>query len=276
MTSPKIIITGLNGLIGWHLYLECKARGLSVYGTYGKAHARLQKEEAQKINLDSSKAVETYFHEISPDYIIHARGICDLDLCEEKPEMAQKINVRGTQIIVEAAKKLASLKKLIFISTDHVFCGNQGNYDEQSVAEPKHVYGRTKKAAEALVANSALPFLVIRPGLVIGESFQGNKGPRDFLFSRIKAQKPTHYFVDEWRTPILATELRAQALDKVLGEDQGIFHLAGKKKMNRFELARQLAEEAGMGTKHVFSRLRSEDKWAHIRPEDLSLTSVFD
>ena len=115
--------------------------------------------------------------------------------------------------------------------------------------------------------------MIVRPGLVLGESLQGNKGPRDFLFSRIRAGKPTHLFTDEWRTPIDAVDLADQILRLTLSEEHGIFHLAGREVINRFDLGVRLASKEGLATHHIFPRLRCEDRWAPIRPENLGLVS---
>lgn len=273
MDDRKILITGLNGLIGWHLYQQLSPKYL-VVGTYAKEHAVFDGPQFMRVDLDNSQELRAFLEKIQPTHIIHTRGICDLDLCEDIPEMAYKINVLGTQKMLEIAGELKSLSRFIYLSTDHVFYGDEGAYSEESEPRPKHVYGRTKLEAEKLVQKSSLDTLIIRPGLVIGKSFQGNKGPRDFLFSRIKAKKPTHLFTDEWRTPIVAEPLAQKIENLLFSDERGIFHLADEEVHNRFDLGRKLAIEWGLSPEYVFPRLREEDKWAHIRPRDLSLTSV--
>ena len=200
--------------------------------------------------------------------------MCDLDLCEQMPEMAEKINVQGTRNILKAAAGIPSLKKFVYISTDHVFDGETGDYTENDTPQPKHVYGRTKLAAEKRVQDSGLPWQILRPGLVIGDSLQGRKGPRDFLLTRIRAGKPTHYFTDEWRTPIPAPEMAARVVAIACSGESGIFHVAGQEVISRYELARKIALENGFSSEQVFPRLRREDRWASIRPKNLSLKTI--
>ena len=54
----------------------------------------------------------------------------------------------------------------------------------------------------------------------------------------------------------------------------GIFHVAGREVISRYQLAQRIALENGFSTEKVFPRLRSEDKWAAIRPKDLSLKTL--
>lgn len=272
MNSKRVLITGLNGLIGWNLF-KWSGQLYDTYGTYRKVHPLFRDEQCFHLNPDSESELQEKLELLRPDYLIHSWAMCDLDLCEEMPLMAWEINVKGTQAILNAASRVPSIKKFIYISTDHVFSGDQGAYTEEDSPKPKHVYGRTKYEAEKLVQKSGLPFLIVRPGLVLGKSLQGNKGPKDFLFSRIRAHKPMHYFTDEWRSPVLAEDLAREVLELTFSDASGIAHVAGERICNRYELAFELAVSHGYATDCIHPRLRAEDRWAHIRPRDISLKS---
>ncbi|PIQ86990.1 MAG: hypothetical protein COV74_02270 [Candidatus Omnitrophica bacterium CG11_big_fil_rev_8_21_14_0_20_45_26] len=272
-SKERILITGLNALTGWHLY-QTASRAHNVIGTYRKKHPLLKGRAFHRIDLDNQDEVSAFISRIKPTVIIHARSICDLDVCEETPWLAEKINIEGTKKIIQAARALPQLKKFVFMSTDHVFDGTAGRYHELSPPKPKHVFGRTKREAEKMVSSSALPHLIIRPGLVLGDSLQGTIGPQDFLLSRLKKGKPTTLFTDEWRTPIPAAVLAEKVLELALSKATGIFHVAGSRVQNRYEIGRQLAEEHALPKRFIIPRRRAEDAWAHIRPEHLTLISL--
>ncbi len=270
--KTTILVTGLNGIMGWHLF-KAASRNYRTMGTYRKQHKPFEGDCFYRTDLRDEKAVQDLVQEIQPDYFIHAWAMCDLDLCEDIPEMAFKINVESTKHILRVAKNCRSIKKFVYISTDHVFCGEQGDYTELDKPKPLHVYGETKKQAELLVQESGLPYMIIRPGLVIGDSAQGNIGPRDFLLSRIKANKPTHYFTDEWRSPLSGDMFGEMSLQLILSANTGIFHVAGDKSFNRYDLALKIAADQGLPTNRIYPRLRKEDKYAEIRPRNLTLKS---
>lgn len=273
VNPSRVLVTGLNGLIGWHLFQYLRERD-QTYGTFRENHSALNGPSFFRINIDDDVSTANFMSEIQPHYVVHAWAMCDLDLCEQLPSMAEKMNIEGTRKILAAAKQSRALKKIIYISTDHVFDGETGSYDENHLPRPKHVYGRTKVAAEDLIKDSGLPYLIIRPGLVIGRSLQGNKGPRDFLFHRIRKEKFTHYFTDEWRTPIDGPGLAAQVYALMHSQEEGIYHIAGDKVINRYDLACSLASGEGLPVGYVRPRLREEDKWGHIRPKNLSLKTI--
>lgn len=273
MKSPRILITGLNGLIGWNLFRWIN-RFYDTFGTYRKFHPDFIFERCFHLNPDNDADLEKKLDVVRPDYVIHSWAMCDLDLCEEMPLMASNVNVRGTQVLLSAVSRSRTIQKFVYISTDHVFSGEKGGYTEEDIPEPKHVYGRTKLEAEKLVLKSGVPNLIVRPGLVIGESLQRKKGPKDFLFHRIRSRKPIHYFTDEWRSPILAEDLARQVLNLTLGPESGTIHVAGPRVCSRYELAFELAHSHGLSTDFIHPRLRVQDRWAHIRPRDISLKSV--
>lgn len=270
----RILVTGLNGIIGWNIFQKA-AEKYETSGTYRKNHPALRGAAIHRVDMHDERELEDLFRNARPDYLIHSWAMCDLDLCEQMPEMARKINDHGAEKIIAAASKCKSLKKFVYISTDHVFSGERGEYTENDRPDPKHVYGRTKVEAEKRVQASGLPYLIIRPGLAIGKSLQGNKGPRDFLFTRIRAGKTTHYFTDEWRTPIPAEMLGEKIVDLAVSDTTGIRHVAGSELISRFDLAKRLAFESGLPTEKILPRLRKDDRWAPIRPKNIGLKTIY-
>ena len=62
-----------------------------------------------------------------------------MDRCEEEQDLACRINARGTKILAKAAKKAGAF--LVYVSTDHVFCGGGGMYREDDATNPVNHYG---------------------------------------------------------------------------------------------------------------------------------------
>lgn len=270
--KKRILVTGLNGVTGWNLFLHARNH-YDACGTYRKRHRLLTADYLHRTDLDETESIDELLRTVRPEIIIHYRGMCDLDMCELFPDMVWKINVEGTRKLIESVERLGGVEKFVYMSTDHVFNGDTGDYTESMPPEPKHVYGKTKLACERIVQKSKLPYLIIRPGMVIGDSCQGNKGSKDFLLNRIRAGKPTHLFTDEFRTPIRADEMTKKIFKLIENGETGIVHITGDSVYSRYELGRKLAEDAGLSTEYIFPKLREEDEWAHIRPCHLTLKS---
>ena len=97
---------------------------------------------------------------VSPDLIIHTAGIADVDKCETQAKTAWRVNADYAGMIAKVAS--AHNKKLIHISTDHLFDGKTPFMTENNVPNPLNTYGATKLAAERLISAENPDALIIR------------------------------------------------------------------------------------------------------------------
>ena len=74
-------------------------------------------------------------------------------MCYRNPARAQQVNVAGAVLLTDLCA--ASAARLLFVSTDLVFDGNQGNYSETAAPRPLSVYGHSKRAGEQVVLSVA-------------------------------------------------------------------------------------------------------------------------
>src|ERR1041385_4224460 len=100
--SPRFLITGLNGLIGWNIF-KTAAQQFPTSGTYRTPPPLFAGNSFYKVDLENEASLDQMFQNLAPDYLIHAWAMCDLDLCEQIPNMAEKINIEGTESILGAA-----------------------------------------------------------------------------------------------------------------------------------------------------------------------------
>ena len=86
----------------------------------------------------------------SPNYVIHAAAISDVDYSIKEPYRTLEENVIGTLKIFEACRELSSLKKLLYISTDEVYgeCAHRKN--EAEIIFPRNPYAASKATGSLL------------------------------------------------------------------------------------------------------------------------------
>lgn len=111
------------------------------------------------IDLDDEAAVIELFSRICPRMIVQCAGVCDVESCERDPAFAWAVNVDAMRILIAHAPPDA---RIVYCSSDHVFSGDTGPYDETSATDPLSVYGLTRVAAEQL--------MLARPNTVIVRS----------------------------------------------------------------------------------------------------------
>jgi nucleoside-diphosphate-sugar epimerase len=115
--------------------------------------------------------------------VIHCAG--SVDYFDE--DQLNRANIQYTKEILDLAQSLP-VNRFIFISTAYS-CGYiDGGAPESLHPEPgadPTVYTRTKRQAEWLVAQSGIPYLILRPSILIGDSKTGRySGKRYGLYQQ--------------------------------------------------------------------------------------------
>lgn len=228
-------------------------------------------------NLISGCMTDTsLFEEIKctfkPTHVVHAAGVCDLDMCEDEPGKAYAINVTGTKNIVDA---FGASSYIMYLSADLVFSGDtppNGGYSEDHVPDPVSVVGKTYCAAEGEM-KKARSWAVVRIGLPIGNSVQREKGAIDFIEGRFKRNLPMTLFHDEWRSCIHCNELMDIAVELLLREEQGFFHVGGPKSISLYEIGQWIIDRGGYDPALLKKLSRLEEKNGPPRVGNVHLNS---
>ena len=127
VVSMRILITGGSGLLGSKVAEIALEMGYKVYSGYNSHKPEFG--EPIKFDLANPDSIVKVINEVKPDVIIHSGALTDVDRCEVEKELAHKINVEGTKVVAEMARKLGSF--MVYISTDYVFDGSKGMYKEE-------------------------------------------------------------------------------------------------------------------------------------------------
>jgi len=99
------------------------------------------------------------------DMVIHMAGILP-PLAENNPKLAKKVNIGGTQILVDSIKEIGSYIPLIYTSSAAVFGptpeATEPLCPEKNNPQPKGVYGETKYLAEMAIKESGIDYAILR------------------------------------------------------------------------------------------------------------------
>jgi len=156
--------------------------------------------------------------------------------------------------------------KFLFFSTDLVFDGRTGNYDEGARPSPVVPYGAMKADAEVLVRSEHRTAIIIRTSLLVGES--GVVMRPAFECDTLLRGQPVTLYADEWRSPTHVDDVAKGAWDLVRRELSGTLHLAGPDRLSRLELGKVLC-----GLFRFDAALLREAPRPADRPRDTSLDS---
>jgi len=243
MSKPKLLLTGANGLIGQRLVRHLlDSKRFAVVATGRQQEARFPDEgvEYRYLDLAHTSDVKATFDAVRPALVIHAGGMSEVDACESDPELCEAMNVEATRAIARGAEDHGS--RLIYISTDFVFDGENGPYREDAKPNPINEYGRSKLAAEQIVDEAGVPHTIVRTVLVYGTGHdlaRSNFAMR--VVETLRNGGEMRVARDAWRTPTWVDDL-ARAVIKITERGPiGLFHVAGKENVTIEEFARRIA-----------------------------------
>jgi dTDP-4-dehydrorhamnose reductase len=217
-------ITGAGGLIGSWLAKtappRCAVRSLT----------------RSELDLTEFPAVTRLFRSEQPGVVIHCAALSRSPECQANPALAHKLNVQATSHLAD----LAAPVPFFFFSSDLVFDGRLGNYDETAAVHPLSVYAETKVVAEELVLKNRL-HCVIRTSLNAGPSPSGDRGFDEQIHRAWKQGQTLRFFADEFRCPIPAEATARAVWELVLENHAGLFHIAGSERLSRLQIGQTLA-----------------------------------
>lgn len=149
MGVTRILLIGAGGQIGRHLKYQLKSFGRVI------APTRLA---CDLTNIDS---VVRCCELVKPKLIVNAAGYTDVAGAERNKDLCHAVNVSGTALLVEMAKKHDA--PLIHYSSDYVFDGaNITPYRENEFMNPLNVYGVSKRDSDLIISTSGIPHLIFR------------------------------------------------------------------------------------------------------------------
>ena len=240
LSTVSVFLFGATSMLGWSI-LRAARPGETTAFCNSLTKASVDGIHAG-IDLDDEPAVAALFAREKPSLIVNCAGVCDVGTCEQSPDFAHVVNVEGTRVLLAHAPADA---RIVHCSSDHVFSGDGGPYDESSPPDPISVYGRTRVAAEELVL--ARPnTLVIRAGLWIGPSSTGRIGHLDWLRDRTRRGLPMTIVADEHRSAVWAEDAARRVWELARSTVVGIRHIVAPRIVSRPELARFLVGKFGI------------------------------
>ncbi len=245
----KILLTGVNGLLGSQLAQILLEQGYKVIGIgRGPASCKFTATEEfcyYEADISNDFSMQQIFEKETPDIVVHAAAMTQADECELYPEKCELINVQATTQLLVSAE--ACSKHFIYLSTDFIFDGEKGDYSEADEPGPLSTYGFSKLKSEAIVETSTITWTIVRTCLVYGKVTEGGRGN---IISWVKQNLENHQSIkvvdDQWRTPTYVIDLAMGILLIIQQKASGIFHIAGPDKLSPLQMAYKTADNFGL------------------------------
>lgn len=246
--GKKILITGSNGLLGQKLVQLLKTMpGVVLIATAKGENRNSNKNGYQFYQMDITDESEVLkvILETKPHVIIHTAAMTNVDQCESEKELCWEMNVNAVKYLVNACKTIDCM--LVHLSTDFIFDGEAGPYDENAKPKPISYYGESKLAAEEVIQKSNIHWAIARTVLVYG--IVGDMSRTNIILwvkKSLEDGKNIKVVTDQFRTPTLAEDLAMGCWLIAEKEAKGIFNISGKDFLTPYEMAIKTADFFGL------------------------------
>lgn len=241
----KILITGSNGLLGQKLvqFIIEKGKDELIATARGANRLPFAEDKYTYASMDITKKDEVMevVAKHQPEVIIHTAAMTNVDQCETEKEACWDLNVKAVEYMVEACE--ANNCFLVHLSTDFIFDGEAGPYDETAAPNPVSYYGESKLAAERLLEESNIKYAIARTVLVYGIAHDMSRSNIILWVKKsLEEGKEIKVVDDQLRSPTLAEDLSIGCYLMATKQIQGVFNICGKDLLNPYEMAIKTAE----------------------------------
>ena len=240
--SCTILITGSNGLLGQKLVHLLKEKYNVIATSLGSCLISNQSGFIyQSLDITNEYGIGKIFNMYRPKYVINTAAMTNVDACEDYKDLCDDINVKAVGYISKECEKYNS--HLIHISTDFIFDGKNGPYDENDDANPLSYYGLSKWKSEQVLLKSNCKWAILRTIILYGtaENLERNN---IVLWARkaLKDGQELNIIDDQFRSPTLAEDLAKACYLVIEKEAIGVYNTSGKDIMSIYEMVERMAD----------------------------------
>ena len=231
----KTAVIGASGFIGHHLINKYRLKYPDCVGTsFSNNKTNLLKFDIKNPNIEPLN-LERSGHKA----VIIAAFKSNIFYCENEPSKAHEVNVDG---MLQLIKNLSQTSlKIIFLSSEYVFDGIQGKYNDDHPRNPRTVYGKHKKIIEDKIKNLTDNFLVLRLSKNYGLE-TGDKTILDEAANLLNQKKEVLAACDQYFNPTFVDDL-VQSIINIQEKDlKGYINVCSPETWSRFEMQIQLAQ----------------------------------
>ncbi|SDZ51369.1 dTDP-4-dehydrorhamnose reductase [Asanoa ishikariensis] len=231
-------MVGGSGLLGREVTRQARCAGQRVATTF---HRRRPDTDSHHVDIRDRDAVVALVRAVRPAVVVNA--------AYQQSDWATTAD-GGTHVALAAADIGA---RLVHVSSDAVFSGAAGRYDETRVPDPITPYGAAKAAAETAVRGITPAAVIARTSLIIGHGDSQHERQVHALAGGATGA----LFTDDLRCPVDVADLAAALLELAASPHAGIHHVAGADAVSRHELGVLIARRDGLDESALPRALRT-------------------
>lgn len=253
-----ILVTGVNGQLGFDVVQELNKRGIQNRGI-----------DIKELDITKKAEVLKFISDLKPISVIHCAGYTQVDKAEEIAETTKcfEANHKAAEYIAIACKENGS--KMVYMSTDYVFDGTKiGEYEVVDEVNPLSKYGESKVLGEKVVLENLEEHFIIRTSWLFGSN------GKNFINTMIrlgKEKEVVDVVCDEIGSPTYTKDLAFFICELISTNKYGIYHATNEGFCSWADLAKKVLEMEKIQCK-VNPILANEYKSVAKRPHNSRLS----
>jgi len=246
----KVLIVGGNGFVGSSLS-RLLIRHFQVFSTFHRSYTPIKNVIHIPLPpLTEKDACERLIQAVEPDVVVYCLGTNSEAEAELDPRAAQSIHSGGLTHLMHAVDMIKA--KFVYISSDYVFSGHEGNFGESDSTIPSSQLGKAKLGAENIIKTRSLNHLIIRCAPLLGRGTIDHESWLDHLREMVIKQRKVEMSSRVFQNPVHVSFL-AEVLKKALERDlrNKFLHVGGLTKITPYELSHLYLKKIGLPTELV-------------------------
>ncbi len=218
----KLLVTGSEGQLA-KSFLKLFSNNYKIF-YYNK----------KTLDISSFDQVKKVLNEIQPEVILNCAAFTNVDLCEDKEDLAYELNANSI-------KNFSGFNGHFFhISTDYVFDGTSGPYYEDDITNPINVYGKSKLLGELIVEDLFDKHTILRTNILFGKDSSASF--LNWVVNSLKNNQEIKVVNDQINNPVSVYDC-SRTINQLINESTlGKYHLGSDNLCSRFDFAMKIAK----------------------------------
>jgi dTDP-4-dehydrorhamnose reductase len=235
----KTAVIGASGYVGRHLWGAYRAYFPDCVGT---RYANTGNQNLRQFDLRHPILAKLGLEKTGHGAVVIASAKANVAYCECNPREAYALNVSGTLDLVRQVAEMGL--QVIFLSSDYVFDGKCGPYEDLDPTNPTNEYGRQKAEVEGLIPTLTDNFLILRLSKIYG-MVKGDGTLLDEMASALFASKRIAAARDQIFCPTHIDDLVGAVLSLQELQLRGVFNVCNPERWSRADIAHEVAGAIG-------------------------------
>jgi dTDP-4-dehydrorhamnose reductase len=230
--TNSLLVIGGSGYLGQHLTAAASVSGRDVTATFHTRPGSVATAEWRRLDITRRELVADLVEELRPAVIVNA--------AVDRSMSGWMVNAAGPAYVALAAARRGC--RLIHVSTDGVFSGEDGPYDEFALPNPFNNHGAAKAAGETAVRAILPGSAIVRTSLILGEASRNEQ----LVLDAISGRSTTGLYHAEWRSPVDVHDLTAAILELADLDYAGVLNVAGADGVTPYDIGCLIARRKGV------------------------------